>query len=130
MLVPRFSLTELIVALVVSAILGAMLIGYFGSALMRSADPAHRLRRTAALMSVAERITNDYEGTYHSDLESLQTRLGQNPSPYGEYELVASDFIRFDESQDEESGDVTDVLKVKIRNGTGESLTLLFPYIP
>jgi len=126
----RFSLTELIVALVITAILGATLIAYFGSAVLRSADPARRLRETAALMSVAERITADYEDNYQNDLPSLRAQITQSSPPYGDYELVDSSYVQFDSDGNEQAGTVTDILKVKIRNGIGESLTLLFPYMP
>lgn len=192
---PRgFTLIEIIITLVVAAILGTMIITYFGTAFLESGTPINRLKASANLHQVMENITADYnqypkwrsEATYTKDtsyviptvfnghyykctaggksdanaeppwltssgapvvdggigwresgrlrallsLETLKRRIGNEGSDqvnnYGKYHVLENHFIQFVNDSEAEDTTVKNILKVKLKNEAGETLTALF----
>lgn len=126
-----FTLIEIIVTLVVAAILGSALFQYMGTALIQSSIPIKRLKQTMDLKRVMENITGDYLNP-PLDLNALKNGIGvegttQNNS-YGQYIVEKNRFIKFEADAETplETGDPMDLLKVTIKSGLGEKLTVLF----
>lgn len=56
-----FTLIEVIVSLVVAGILGAMLVAFMGSSVVRSSNPVINAKNGAYLNSIMERMYSDYK---------------------------------------------------------------------
>ncbi len=125
----RFTLIELILALVLLSVLSAVMASFFGALLTRSPEPALQLPATAALLTVLEQINADYETTYRTNLAGLKARIEASPSPYGSYTVVECRYVRFDEQNQETAEGATenDILKVTLRASHGGRITALFP---
>jgi len=190
-----FTLIEIIITLVVAAILGTMIVTYFGTAFSESVTPITRLKASANLHRVMENITADYNQypkwrsatTYTADtsyviptvynghyykctsggksgavnaepawptssgdevndkevtwkesgrlravltLDKLKENVGNEGSDkendYGQYHVLENRFIQFVNNGEVSDTTVKNILKVKLENETGESLTALF----
>ncbi|HON60179.1 MAG TPA: type II secretion system protein [Smithella sp.] len=128
-----FTLLEVILAIVVAAILGAMLVQFMGTGVMQSVNPIFMVQNGSYLNSIMENIGADYRRlmtTSSSPLTDLNQRLTTNPSLYGAgFDVVTK---RFDFPSG--AGNVTEpaaasasgkVLKVTVTYN-GMSLTSLF----
>jgi prepilin-type N-terminal cleavage/methylation domain-containing protein len=124
-----FTLIEIIITLVIASIFGVVIFQYLGSSLTRSSDPIFRLKKSLTLQQVAENITADYKRNFSTDLAGLKAKV-DNPSTsgYGNYTVVTSKFIKFDNFQeiDEPNPNIKKMLKVTIKNEQNETLTMLF----
>jgi prepilin-type N-terminal cleavage/methylation domain-containing protein len=124
-----FTLIEIIITLVIASIFGVVIFQYLGSSLTRSSDPIFRLKKSLTLQQVAENITADYKRNFSTDLAGLKAKV-DNPSTsgYGNYTVVTSKYIKFDNFQeiDEPNPNIKKMLKVTIKNEQNETLTMLF----
>jgi prepilin-type N-terminal cleavage/methylation domain-containing protein len=124
-----FTLIEIIITLVIASIFGVVIFQYLGSSLTRSSDPIFRLKKSLTLQQVAENITADYKRNFSTDLAGLKAKV-DNPSTsgYGNYTVVTSKYIKFDNFQeiDEPNTNIKKMLKVTIKNEQNETLTMLF----
>jgi len=125
-----FTLVEVIITLVVSAIVGTMLVSVLGTSMTKSSEPIFRIQKSFALHQVMENFITAYEKYYAGDLPSLQESIEKNPdNKYGEYTIVENKFIKFVSSVEEDNtGDTKtqSLLKVTIKNGNNETLTYIF----
>lgn len=125
-----FSLLEVILVITLSAVAFTMMAEYFGTTITDSAVPIHRLSDAMELKQIAERITEVYQQDSEADLNVLKDSLTNTPGVYGSnFTVVMNAFIKFVSQNDAlvVSGDLEDLLKVKIRhNDTNETITLLF----
>lgn len=123
-----FTLIEIIITLVITAIFGAAMYSYFGTSITKSAVPLIRLQQSSQLQMVMENIVADYKKNYTSDLNGLQTKIGSG-NDYGQYTVVKNGFIKFvsNSEQDATGSDPKSLLKVTIKSSnTGETLTVIF----
>jgi prepilin-type N-terminal cleavage/methylation domain-containing protein len=130
-----FTLLELIVALIVVAIVGAMMVPFIGTAVVRSADSVLSARQHAYLNQVMDSITADFKkrsATEANPLENLKTQIGTAGSDvtntiYGTYHVVTNHYITFPSGTSvTETADANgNILKVTI-SYQGYSLTALF----
>jgi type II secretory pathway pseudopilin PulG len=125
------SLVELIVALVLMGLLGALVAPYLRGVLRRTVEPAQQARAATALVQVAERISNDYEknAALRSNLATLRTQIENSTyraANYGSCDTAVCTYVRLDTGA-EVAGTATDVLKVTLGN-KGAVFVLLFPY--
>jgi prepilin-type N-terminal cleavage/methylation domain-containing protein len=126
-----FTLIEVIVSLIVAGILGAMLVSFMGTNVVKSADPVIIARNGAYLNSIIENMTTDYkyematalkDGDTPTDgLNNFKTNLSIE-NKYGTGYEVDPSMIDFTESGEETSGDI---LKVTVTY-QGLSATALF----
>jgi prepilin-type N-terminal cleavage/methylation domain-containing protein len=129
-----FSLIEVIITIIVSAVAFSMIFQFLGSSVMKSSEPIHRLSCALELKQIAERITEHYEQDT-TDLNKLKDSLADSPDRYGSNYKVACDFIKFDDQNDVEisgsdGSDPEDILKVTImHNDNREKITMLFRLI-
>jgi len=131
-----FTLIEIIVALIVLAIAAAMMVPFFGKALTQSPLPLVNLQKATSLQTVMENIVSDSDSflfngkksgpTSCADLGTLQTNITNKL--YGTYNIVQNSFISFDASNNEQNQTCAQsaILKVTIKDTTGETLTSLF----
>jgi hypothetical protein len=137
--VQRFTLMEIVVTIVVSAIVGAILVPITGSVLLRSHIPLVNLRRSSALGAEMAAVM----AAYHSDIPEDPTAMAafQTSIPglidTGVAEVLTNDLVMFTESAGvfvEQTCDPADSLDcvLKVRLGSvltsGESLTVFLPY--
>ena len=122
-----FTLIEMTIALVVTAILGVILVTALGSSLTNSSQPIFRLQQTMALLQTMENIRADF--TVSNDLALLKTAIGTGvqSNSYGNYEVLENAYVKF-AGYTEAPGVASDgILKVTIRDSTsGMVLTELF----
>ena len=128
-----FTLLEVILAIVVAAILGAMLVQFMGTGVMQSVNPVFMVQSGSYLNSVMENISADYRRlmtTSSTPLTDLAQRLSTNKTLYGSGFDVVTKRFNFPTG----SGTVTEpsaasasgkVLKVTVTYN-GLSLTSLF----
>jgi prepilin-type N-terminal cleavage/methylation domain-containing protein len=121
-----FTLIEIIAALTLAAVLGAVLFQFMGTALIRSADPITTVRDAADVESVMEEITADYVDAINQATPdaALSTLKDVNIYPAS----VAMAYIEFDSAGNEvalDPADVSDTLKVTVQ-AQGHALTVLF----
>jgi type II secretory pathway pseudopilin PulG len=122
------SLVELIVALVLMGLLAALVTPYVMGILRRTTEPVQQARAAAALVQVAERISNDYEKnlSLRSNLVVFRDRIVNQTGNYGSYDGAVGTFVDLS-SGSEVAGTATDVLKVTL-SSHGAVFVLLFPY--
>jgi len=127
----RFTLVEVIVALIVAGILGALVIPLLGDGLIHSADAGTRVDESYDLMGVMEAIAEDYEASVVLGDEALAyLQDGVANGHYGQYGVLENKYIVLTSGSEAPGGDgtgVDDILKVIIQNSLGETLTGLFP---
>jgi prepilin-type N-terminal cleavage/methylation domain-containing protein len=127
-----FSLIEVIVVLLIAAVLGTMMVTYMGRSFQLSGVPVTRLDSAGQLRTVIENITADFGNPAifptpitHASLVTLQTRI--NTNLYGTtYTVVENKFIKFNNSNAETNDSTSVILKVKVQNELGETLTKIF----
>ena len=101
---------------------------FIAGSLKRITDGMLQSRASVDLLSVAERISDDYESTLalRRNLTMFRDRIVNRTGGYGDYDRVECSFVRFDGGA-EAVGVATDALKVTVAN-KGAVFTLLFPY--
>lgn len=119
-----FTLLELIAGLLLAAILGLMLVALTHRTVTDSATPAITLTDACNLLAVVENMRADYT----NDLGSLSASIGAEGTSqnnrYGEYEVLENSLIGFTGNSEDDTG--TNVLRITVRGGTGETITRLF----
>lgn len=121
-----FTLIEVIIALVLVAIAGTLLVVFMGAALTRSADSAITLGRTYKLQRVMENIR---AASRTNSVIQVSASVGaegtsQNNS-FGEYDVIHNRTIQFVGNAEQHAPGTTNILKVTIRSDSGERLTAL-----
>ncbi|PQP34192.1 hypothetical protein C6A37_09055 [Desulfobacteraceae bacterium SEEP-SAG9] len=129
-----FSLIEIIIALLVAALLGTVLIQYMSTSLIKSAEPVIMIQKGYSLNQVMESMTADYKNLLLTATDPLTTfknyvengNSAENSPYYGEAYGVQTKYIAFDVGGDEKVPDPGDnqILKVTITRN-GQSLTAL-----
>lgn len=124
----QVTLIELIAAVVLMGLLGALVAPYVGGVLRRTAEPVLQARAEAALVQVAERISSDYErdASLAANLALFADRIVNRTVNYGSYDTAVCTYVKID-SGAEVAGTQTDILKVTLAN-KGAVLVLLLPY--
>lgn len=124
----HLSLVELIVAVILMGLLGALVSPYVTGLRRRMVEPVLQAQAATTLVQVAERISHDYEAdaSLRSDLAAFRDRIVNRTGNYGSYDAAICSFVKF-ENGIEVPGTETDILKVKLGN-TGAVFVLLFPY--
>ena len=118
-----FSLIEVIIGIVVFGILAIIFISFLGSPLTDSVQPVVRLENTMLLQRVMEDIRADFKA--NKDLAALKTAI--DAGTYGTYTVEHNDYIKFTGNSEVADSTDLDLLKVTIKNTTGDfTLTLLF----
>ncbi len=120
-----FTLLEIILTLVISAIVATGLVQYLGTSLTKSSVAIQRAKQAYELQQVMEDITEDYRENFSSNLVGLQNKI----STYdGSYDVVDGDtgFISFAANNNEIDTDTQTLLKVTIKDDLGNILTTLF----
>jgi prepilin-type N-terminal cleavage/methylation domain-containing protein len=120
-----FTLIEVIVSIVITAVLAAMLVVLMGRSLTKSSDPVISLKNEYDLQKVIENMATFTT----NNLLALQTSIGtegssQSNTFFGAYQVVYNRFIVFNSGTETSGG--TNILKVTIRNAGGDRLTRLF----
>ena len=130
-----FTLIEIIAAIMVAAILGALLFQYFGESFIRSSRPIERLNQTLKLQQVIENINEDYERSPKTETyidTILRVNIGNagtsQDNPFGKYNVVENHFIKFVTESETPitGGDPKDTLKVTLTNEMNQSMTIYF----
>ena len=119
---PGFTLIEVIVSIVITAILATLLVTMMGSALTRSADPVLVLRNAYDLQKVIENMTAGTNGLSVRKT-SIGAEGGSYSNSYGAYQVVNNRYIQFSGNAEVSGG--TNILKVTIKNAGGDTLTRL-----
>ena len=130
-----FSLIEIIIALLVAALLGTVLIQYMSTSLIKSAEPVIMIQKGYSLNQVMESMTADYKNLLLTATDPLTTfknyvengNNAENSPYYGEAYGVQTKYIAFDVGGEEKVPDPGDnqILKVTITLNE-QSLTALF----
>lgn len=125
-----FTLIEIIITIIVSAVAFAMVYSYSGSYITDSSVPIHRLSHALELKQVAERITEHYKQDVSADLNGLKDNVTNNPGDYGQnYTVSYNGFVKFSSRNDTAitGGDPETILKITIRHSsTNEPITMMF----
>lgn len=123
-----FTLIEIIVIMVIAAILGSMLLPFFGNSFTRSTTTLVNTRSHQSLIKTIERISADYHVLMTADPTGGLATLKANieGDTYGTY-TAETKYIAFDSAtQIEKPGSEGDsVLKVKLTQD-GQRITALF----
>jgi prepilin-type N-terminal cleavage/methylation domain-containing protein len=72
-----FTLLEVIVALIVASILGAMLVNFMGSNMMQSANPIIYAQNGAFLNQILENMTADYKNLLRTSATPMATFISR-----------------------------------------------------
>ena len=122
-----FTLIEIIITLVITAILSVILVLALGSKISHSGEPIVRLQKTMALQQTMENIRADFEAL--PSIANLRTAIGTGvqSNGYGSYEVIENSFISFVGYTDAPGVVGDGILKVTIKDdSTGLVLTELF----
>jgi prepilin-type N-terminal cleavage/methylation domain-containing protein len=127
------TLLEIILTLIVASILGAVLVQFMGTNMIRSAEPVLLTQEGFYLSQVMETMTADYKRLLVQDGTPLQTfktyaengNIEGNTPYYGQYS-IQTQYISFQAGTEvpDLSGN-NKILKVKVSHGD-QSLTALF----
>ena len=132
-----FTLLELIIALIVVAIFGAIIFQYLGTALTSSFEPLENLGKSHQLERAMDNMILYFEdrksrGTL--DMNAFKSAIGNETNDmdnqFGKYTVVKNAYIQFNASL-QEVGDSygtfpDDILKVIIKNDLNQQVTMLF----
>jgi prepilin-type N-terminal cleavage/methylation domain-containing protein len=127
-----FTLLEVIIALIVGSILGAVLLEFLGQTVNKSFVPIKMAQESMQLSAIVEKMTADYKKRLllsNDPLVDFKDDIENNTGNYGDYSWSTS-WIRFDgsgnEAQDNDplSPFYHRVLKVTVVRGQHEITTL------
>ena len=129
-----FTLIEVIITLVVAAIVGTMMYTTLGKSLHGSSEPIFRMQKSFELQQVMENMSTAYENknTDTGEIENLKTAIGPEETDvnntFGKYHVVENRCSKFvsNEQDDIETGELRNLLKVKIKNSNNEILSYIF----
>ncbi len=126
-----FSLIEVIVVLVISAVLGTMLVQFLNTAYFKSPSPIQIVKDSITLQNVIENITSDYNADFTTDLAGFRSKIGPEGSDqdndYGIYRVRHNRFIQFNSGieEDDSSGSNTLLKITLVRIGDGVNQKVL-----
>ena len=127
-----FTLLEVIIALIVGSILGAILLEFLGQTVHKSFEPIKMAQGNMELTAIVEKMTADYKKRLllsDDPLIDFKDDIENNTGNYGDYTWSTS-WIRFDSSGNEvQDNDPLSpfyhrVLKVTVVRGQHEITTL------
>ncbi len=129
-----FTLLELIVAIIIAAIMGSMLVSFTGTALQKSAVPAISMARFYERNQVADNIIADYKADYlhrfsgalQDFADTINSGGTYNSNPYV---TVTAQFIEYDANFNEnpDADGSEGILRVNVASTSGEGgLTTTF----
>jgi len=127
-----FTLLEVIIALIVGSILGAILLEFLGQTVHKSFVPIKMAQESMQLTAIVEKMTADYKkqlAQSENPLVDFKSDIENNTGNYGDYTWSTS-WITFDgsgnEAQDNDplSSFYHRVLKVTVVRGQHEITTL------
>lgn len=130
-----FTLIEVIVALVLAAILGTMLVTFMESGIAESAKTLARVKNTYDLGQVIENMTAGYKSLLATDatpLATLKTNVGTGTvsNAYGSYKVINNGYVGFTTCSGNscsESTATSSILKVTITDPDNtQTITALF----
>ena len=126
------TMLEILMAFIIAAFLGSMLIEYLGSSMTRGGETVVMVQDAFSLQGVMEKISADYEHTYLNDdydFDTFKTNIqngnnSDNTPYYGDYEVDVA-YIVFNAGVEavDTSGE-NRVLKVTVRSGAQSLMTL------
>ena len=123
-----FTLIEIILLIILSALFGTLLFQFTGTSVTRSGEEVILVQQGYELTGIMEQMTADYDELIKTDpdsfsLDDFKTNIEENTPEYG-YDTYTTAYIQFNaEGVEELSGD--NLLKVTITKGN-QSLTALF----
>jgi prepilin-type N-terminal cleavage/methylation domain-containing protein len=127
-----FTLLEVIIALIVGSILGAILLEFLGQTVHKSFEPVKMAQGSMELTAIVEKMTADYKkqiALSNNPLVDFKSDIENNTGNYGDYSWSTS-WITFDGSGNEvQDNDPLSpfyhrVLKVTVVRGQHEITTL------
>lgn len=131
-----FSLIEVIVVLVISAVLGTVLVQFLNTSYFKSPSPIQIVNDSITLQNIIENITSDYNANFTTDLYGLSSNIGSvgsdQDNDYGVYRVSHNGFIQFNSGteEDDSSGSNTLLKIILVRigddNEDAEFITVLF----
>jgi len=118
-----FTLIEVLVAIVLSAIAMAAILPMLDQVFLRSHEPRTQLDEGIALQTAMENLV-----VWHTNgLESLRLHIGAEGGSYlGVYPVQDNHYVEFSGGTEAAAGTATNLLKVTLRNSLGEASTRLF----
>lgn len=140
----RFTLIELILAVIIIALAGAMTASIVGAVSQHGNRSELIMNRAGELHNICEKVRATYKKSYKGDLESLRSLIGtagNMNNSFGEYVVLESKYIEFEDADSTDPGGVwneiesTDstsdyyqtALKVRIKHSSGqETITMVF----
>lgn len=127
-----FTLLEILVSLIIGAILGALLVQFMGTSMVKSTQPIIRIQQHLTLNRIMENITADYKKLLAEDSTSLATlktyidngNVDANIPYYGAY-TPATAYILFSGGNEiADTGGSNRFLKVRLTNGEQSIVTV------
>ena len=127
-----FTLLEVIIALIVGSILGAILLEFLGQTVHKSFEPVKMAQGSMELTAIVEKMTADYKkqlALSNNPLVDFKSDIENNTGNYGDYTWSTS-WITFDGSGNEAPDNdplspfYHRVLKVTVVRGQHEITTL------
>jgi type II secretory pathway pseudopilin PulG len=127
------TLLEIIVSIILASIMGAMLVQFMGTSMIKSAKPLARLQQNLTLNDIMENITADYKKLLMDNSTPIATLKGYidsgnvvgNTPYYGNY-TPTTNYILFNGGNETNDGGGTNrLLKVTLTSGD-QSISCLF----
>jgi len=117
-----FTLVEVIVAIVISALAMAALLPFLGDVFLLAHEPRVQLRDALSLQSVME----DLVAFHTNGLDVLRVEIGNEGTHYrGTFRVVDNHYTAFNNTVEIPPA-TNNLLKVTLENGLGETVTRLF----
>lgn len=128
-----FTLLEIIVSIIVASIMGAMLVQFMGTSMIKSAKPVARLQQNLSLNDVMENITADYKKLLTDNATPISTLKGYidsgnvvgNTPYYGNYTPTTKYVLFSGGNEINDSGGTNRLLKVTLTY-SDQSISTLF----
>lgn len=128
-----FTLIETIIAIIIAALVGSMLVSFTGTALQKSAVPAIRMARFYEKNQISDNIKADYMADYLHQFAGALQDFADDINNSGKYNTanatVSAVFIEYDQdfNQSIDNDGSEGILKVTVTPGAGsENLTTTF----
>lgn len=117
-----FTLIEVIVAIVLTAIGMAAILPLLGSVFMSSHEPLMWMNEGVALQKTMENLV-----VWHTNgLESLRAHVGPETGSYSNFTVLHNRYVEFSGGNEVAAGSTNYVLKITLQNSQGEFITRLF----
>lgn len=124
-----FTLIEVIVAIVLSAVAMAAILPFLGNVFLQSHEPRTQLDAGLALQTAMERIVVRFAT---NDLATLRAQVVSEVAGYpGPIGVTTNAYIQFDAGgQEIAAGGSNTLLKIALQNALGETVTRIFAEPP